>query len=227
MPRAWQRVGSSRHGQRIGLMSANLSFETSGGGEGWRSLPGILLWCPAGKGRSMKSTPLDYLSRNTPRTRRRWPWRAIGVGVAVLLVAVAALLVTIRQDESQMDAVTGSMTSKTIWLFGITTGPHMEVSPLEMRLKASGIAWTPSWQLLNNMHLNIFGGATIRECASAPAIYHLRPGLKEFAAGSTDAELREFVRIMQTGTDDERKAAVEAAAEKALRAISSPTTEPL
>jgi hypothetical protein len=42
-----------------------------------------------------------------------------------------------------------------------------------------------------------------------------------FAAASTDAELREFVRVMRSGTDGERKAAVDAAAEKGLRAISA------
>ncbi len=166
----------------------------------------------------MTSTPLKYVSPDTPRSRRWWPWRTLSVVAAVLLLALPAPFVTVRQVESRMDTVTGSMTCRTVWLFGITFGPRVEVSPLEMRLKSSGIPWVPSWQFLANTHRNVFGGATCFECGLAPAIYSLRPVLKEFAAASTDAELREFVRVMQSGTDAEQEAAVEAASEKGLKA---------
>src|SRR3954468_24469764 len=169
----------------------------------------------------MRSTPLDYVSFETPRTRRLWPWRTLSVVAAVLLLAVAAHMVTVRQEEGRMDAVTGSMMSKTVWPFGITSGPRIDASPLEMRLKGSGIAWTPAWQFLHNTRRNVFGGATCRECGSAPPIYPLRPVLKEFAAASTDAELREFVRVMQSGTHADQNAAVETAAEKGLQALSA------
>jgi hypothetical protein len=169
----------------------------------------------------MSSTPLNYVSPDTPRSRRRWPWRTLSVVAAVVLLAVAALTVTVRQVESRMDPVTGSMTWKTVWLFGITSGPRVDVSPLETRLKSSGITWTPSRQFLHNTHRTVFGNATCYECGSAPPIYQLRPVLKEFAAASTDAELREFVRVMQSGTDAEQKAAVEAAGEKGLQALSA------
>ena len=169
----------------------------------------------------MSSTPLNYISPDTPRSRRRWPWRTLSAMAAVLILLVAAPTVTIRQVESRMDGATGSMTWKTVWLFGITSGPRVDVSPLEARLKSSGITWTPSWQFLHNTHRTILGNATCYECGSAPAIYELRPVLKEFAAASTDAELREFIRVMQSGTDAERKAAVEAAGEKGLQAMSA------
>jgi hypothetical protein len=145
----------------------------------------------------------------------------LGVVAAVLLLVVAAPTVTVRQVESRLDPVTGSMTWKTVWLFGISPRPRVDVSPLETRLRSGGISWTPSWQFLHDTHRNIFGGATCHECGSAPPIYQLRPVLKEFAAASTDAELREFVRVMQSGTDAEQKAAVEAAGEKGLLALSA------
>ena len=169
----------------------------------------------------MSSMPLNYVSPDTPRSRRRWPWRMVTAAVAVLLLALAAPTLAVRQVESRMDAVTGSMTWKTVWLFGITSGTRVDVSPLESRLKSSGITWTPSWQFLHNTHRNVFGDATCYECGSAPAIYQIRPVLKEFAAGSTDSELREFVRVMQSGTEAEREAAVEAAGEKGLQALSA------
>jgi hypothetical protein len=169
----------------------------------------------------MDSTPLNYVSPDTARSRRRWPWRTLSVSAAVLLLALAAPTVTVRRVESRVDAVTGSMTWKTVWLFGITSGPRVDVSPLETRLTSSGIPWTPSWQFLHNTHRNAFGGATRYECGSTPPIRQLRPVLREFAAASTDAELREFVRVMQSGTDAEQRAAVEAAGEKGLKALSA------
>jgi hypothetical protein len=59
----------------------------------------------------------------------------------------------------------------------------------------------------------------------APPIYLIRPLLKDFADASTDAELREFVRVMQSGTDAQKQAAVDAAGEKALQHM-APTTRP-
>lgn len=167
----------------------------------------------------MGSTPIDYSPSNAPRSRQRWPWGEMSIVVAVLLLFVCAPTVAVKQVESRIDAVTGSMTWKTVWLFGITSGPRLDVSPLETRLKSSGIAWTPSWKFLHNTHRTILGSATCYECGAAPAIYQLRPVLKKLTDASTDAELREFVRIMQSGTDAEQKAAVEAAAEKGLKAL--------
>jgi len=127
-----------------------------------------------------------------------------------------------------MDPVTGSITWKTTWPFGLTSAPHTDVSPLETRLKSRGIAWTPSWQFLHNTHRNIFGVVTCDECGTAPPIYQLRPVLKEFAAASTDSELREFVWSMQSGTDAQRQAAVQTATEKGLAAVSAtPIARPL
>ena len=167
----------------------------------------------------MSSTPLEYFSPNASPAPRRWPWRAITVVAAVVLIALTAPTVAIKQIESRMDPVTGSMTWKTVWPFGITAGPRLDVSPLETRLKASGITWTPSWKFVHNTHLSIFGRATCYECGRAPPIYGLRPVLKEFAAAATDAELREFVRVMQSGTEDEQKAAVDTAADKGLETL--------
>lgn len=133
------------------------------------------------------------------------------VGTATLLLGIVSLTVPVRQVETRMDAVSGSMSSKTVWLFGVTSSPRVEISPLEIRLKKSGIEWTPSWQFLHNTHTNIFGSATCRECGSTPLIYELRSVQPEFATAATDSQLNEFVRVMKSGTDDEQKAAVEKA----------------
>src|SRR6266498_3821585 len=120
----------------------------------------------------MSTSPLNYLPPNTPQSPRRWqrlPWKTPTAILALTLIAVATWSVTVRKVESRMDAVTGSTTWKTVWPFGITSGPRTEVSSLETRLKTSNIAWTPSWQFLHNTHRNLFGVATCYECGTAPA----------------------------------------------------------
>lgn len=167
----------------------------------------------------MTVAPLNHVSPEATQLRRRWWRRAI---IALVIVFTAVLLlppITVRQVESRMDPVTGSMTRKTVWLFGITSGPQVDVSPLETRLKASGIEWTRSWRFLHGTHRNIFGGATLHKCGVPPPIYELRPVLTEFAAASTDEELRQFASLMQFGTAAEQKAAIDAAVEKGLKQL--------
>jgi hypothetical protein len=163
----------------------------------------------------MTSQSLNYALSKKPRSYRRFAWRVLAIALA-LLFGMLALTVTVRQDEGRIDAVTGTMTKKSVWPFDITTAPQTNVSPLEARLKSIGMTWTPSWRLIYNTHHNVFGGVTCRACGSAPPIYQLQPVLKDFVAASTDQELREFVRVMQSGTEAERNAAVEAAAEKGV-----------
>jgi hypothetical protein len=167
----------------------------------------------------MKSAALDYVSADRPRSRGRWPWRALITTVIFLALVLSLPAITVRQIESRVDTVTGSMSWKTVWLFGFTSGPRVDMSPLELRLKNAGVQWTPSWHFLHNTHRNLLGGATCHECGSAPPIYRLRPLLGQFAAASTNTELREFVRVMQTGTEAEQKATVDAAVEKGLQSV--------
>src|SRR5437764_14490220 len=113
---------------------------------------------------------LNYVSRDIRRSRSRWLWRRLIAVAAVLLLGIAALNVAVCEDECRIDAVTGSMSWKTVWLFGATSGPRVAVSPLEVRLKTSGIQWTPAWQFLSNSHRNFLGRAMSYGCGRAPAI---------------------------------------------------------
>lgn len=163
----------------------------------------------------MKLALLEYA--RPPRSRL--PHVSIRlVLVALLGLAVVGLpFVSVRQTRSRMDAVTGSMEWQTTWPLGITWGPRVTPSPLELRLRQRGIPWTRDWQFLHNTHRILIGTATCYECGSAPAIYQLKPVLQQYADRATDTELREFVRVMRSGTKDQRDAAVRAAADEALR----------
>ena len=155
---------------------------------------------------------LDYAP---PAHRRRLPrWARWSIGISLLVLTLALLIpLPVRRVTTSVNPTTGTVVRQT--------GARVVtiLSPLEARLAAAGIPWTARPRFLGETSYDIFGQSQGRACASAPPIYQLRPLLKEFAAASTDAELRSFVRVMETGTDAEQRAAVDAASEKALAAM--------
>jgi len=167
----------------------------------------------------MAAVPLDYLPHAPLKSPQRL-WRLLGAGGATVLLVLVVQILSTYSTDTMIDPITGSMRHQTVWRFGITLGATTDISALEARLNRCGIQWTRSWQLLTSRETSLFGATGIA-CASAPPIYQLRPVLKDFTDTSTDGELQDFVRVMQTGTDAARNAAIDAAGDKALRALSN------
>src|SRR4051812_18212149 len=120
---------------------------------------------------------IDYPSPETRLRPRRWLLRPATI-VAAALLAVGlyqARDVAVWEHKTRIDAVTGSMSRQRTWLFGITSGPTIDVSPLERRLAKMGVTWTPKWQGLSTTSGECFGLSESRGCASAPPVYHFRP----------------------------------------------------
>lgn len=163
----------------------------------------------------MTSQSLDYADPITRHPRRRRVWIVLTAALALYLSLLILETATEHTVEAHMDAITGTTRWKTTWHFGITTDIHTDVSPLETKLITTGIPWTPSWHLVHCSDRN-FHGTTGVACSTAPPIYPLRPMLKQYVDASTDAELRQLVQTLQTATEAEQKAAVDAASEKVL-----------
>jgi hypothetical protein len=167
----------------------------------------------------MQPFSIDY---RVPSSRARaWLRWVVYLAMVVAVGAVFVLLtcVTAGTWELGIDAVTGTTTTRTTWPLGISSGTVVDVSPLELQLKARRVTWTPDWRFMSENGRTILGSTTYRACSNAPTIDQIKPVLKEFAEGATDAELREFVRVMEQGTEAEQRAAVEAAGEKGLGAM--------
>lgn len=133
--------------------------------------------------------------------------RIIAVVVAILIVAAVA---PVGRAVTEIDSVTGSMRSRQIWLGGWERMPRVTPSPLQMRLNASGITWTPHWELYSQFYETLIPSFNCGRGASPP-ISHM--DLPDFVRVSTDDELRAFVRIMESGTTGEKEAAARAAVE--------------
>lgn len=164
----------------------------------------------------MKGRAIEYASAGLRGGRTRWViW---GIGIVVLgLVVVSLPVVTVSETETRVDAVSGSVSRKTVWVSGRTTGWRHEASPLEKRLTKAGIQWRANWQFVHVGGSNIFGCMTSCGVGLKPKIGQMSSVMGEFVAGATEDELREFVRVMQLGTEAEQDAAVEAALEKVFR----------
>jgi hypothetical protein len=163
--------------------------------------------------RNMKPPVIDYVSppqRAPGAARRMIVWGLVVAGLVGLGLQGC-------KTESRIDSVTGSSWSRTTGPLGIPLGRRHFVSPLEQRLKRMGVAWVPDWCLLFQVDTSLLGCS--RACGRAPEIRMMRGGMKAYVDAATDEEIRAFVRVMQTGTEAEQQAAVEAAGEKALRAM--------
>jgi hypothetical protein len=173
---------------------------------------------------AMPRNPVPILSY---QPRQRWSRRRIaGIIIAIVLVAIIFIPlpnVTWKERMIRIDSVTGTMSTETCYFFSSISTRQVTPSPLERRLIQMNQPWTPNWTFLSHSGSDIFGSRWVA-CSLAPPILDLRPVLQPFADASTDDEIRAFIQVMQTGTETEQKAAVDAAATKALDHMASRTS---
>lgn len=134
----------------------------------------------------------------------------IAVGAGFL----AVICIPLRSSTYRMDAVTGSTQSQTTWLSFIKFQPRIGPTALETRLNKIGFSWKRDWRFLSEVDGSLLSSS--HACAKAPPIYEMTPIMNDFVANSSDNQVREFARIMQSGTEVEQNAAVAAAEGRAL-----------
>src|SRR4051812_9250741 len=128
--------------------------------------------------------------------------RRVGINFAIVVLGGVLLVpfASVRTTTVEVDAVSGQVRKSNLW-----TGGHrpesLESAELADRLRSLGVAWTPDWRTINVNDYNILGNATSRGCSTAPPIYQLRPVLAAFANASSAEDLREFVKVMQNGSE--------------------------
>ena len=153
---------------------------------------------------------------------RRFPLILTVVVVTGLLLASSR----VRQDRGWIDSISGSQKRQTVWRFGMASAPVVLESPLAARYRKLGLQWEPDWKNVKGTYFDLFG----RNKGSAhgwpaPEIYSfaLNPDLQHlYLDASSDGDVQEFFRTMSTGTEEEKKAAVEVAFNTALSAAEMP-----
>jgi hypothetical protein len=161
---------------------------------------------------AMADAVIPYGTSDARATRRLV--KRISIGVATLAVLVFLVLTPLREVESRVDAVTGSISYKTTWFGVLRLGPDLRPSPLEVWARAMGVNWRSDWHLLSDVEYSLLG--TSRGCSPAPPIYGMRPLMKPFVQNASEQEQRDFLQIMQTGSDAQQTAAVDAVVTKYL-----------
>jgi hypothetical protein len=154
----------------------------------------------------------------TPQLPDRPPSRRLEATVVAVIVAVIVIIAvtsfTAGRDIVWIDPVTGSIVEETQW-FGQTADSVMKTSAIEKWINTHD-SHSNHWKFLNATRLTLFG--RVYECGRAPAIYPLRAGSLDelFILNSTDQEISDLIHVMQTGTEDEKLQAVQAAVQKAI-----------
>ncbi len=154
--------------------------------------------------------------------------RRILIAILVLIAAMlAAWIVPVRNDRIWIDSVTGSMKQQTCWFFVCQTSEE-KPSAIEHWITQHEGTHKADWRFLSRTSKNLFGNVVSRGCALAPEIdpLHQADLNTSFVHAATDAEVREFVRTMRTGSPRERTRAVELACRKAVESTVPGEPEP-
>lgn len=125
-----------------------------------------------------------------------------------MLAALAGVSLMVRDVRIETDSVTGSTRTRTQRAFGLIASEQMEPSPLEKTLRQRQISWAPQWQVISQIEYRIVSVG--RGCTSSPPIHSLGPVLSLWAATKSDAELKDFVTTMTSGTPAQQKTVVDA-----------------
>ena len=167
----------------------------------------------------------DFSFRWPEMSRRRIVITAFFVvGLVILFLSFA---VPVQREMGWIDAVTASTKQQTYLTFAFDmtpltkTTPVIEPSPLAHWLARREGEVQYDWRHVNGTLKTIWGTPVGFGHGPAPPIYFLQGSLLEhFVDSSSDEDLRHFVDVMRHGTKQEQEAAVKAATDKALTAMS-------
>lgn len=170
---------------------------------------------------------IDYARRGLwPRHSSVGWWLVVAVAVlaGLVLLVAGSIAGPAGIDLGWVDAVTGSYKSRTDRLWGWRKSPEQVTpSPLALRLRRMGVATQPDWRNIKGTYRDLSGRQIGSGHGWGPPIKSFRGELQQWwVDASTDAEILEFVRVMQNGTEDQQRAAVDAAARKGLAAAGAP-----
>jgi hypothetical protein len=124
----------------------------------------------------------------------------------------------IRHIRVRMDAVTGSVESETSWPLGFTSGPVIHPSTLETRARQIGILWRRDWRTTQEADYAFLGVPPLTRGAEPP-IGEMALLDQLFLDHCSDVDFREFIRTLESATDEQRRRAIDAAERKALCVI--------
>lgn len=129
--------------------------------------------------------------------------------------------------EIWMDSITRSIKHQITWPFGFKSNPIIERSRLEEWLFQQDGSISNNWRFVGGTGRNILGGSMVAECGQAPPIFSIPEDLLEyFVRTSTDAELAVFIQTMRQGDESRQRVVIDAAIEKATKAIAGKLTAP-
>ena len=88
----------------------------------------------------------------------------------------------------------------------------MTRSPLAIRASQMGLGVRSDWRLVSDFEWSLLG--TSRGCDLMPPVFRKQTWMEPYVRKASDQEVRAFLQIMQTGTDAQHAAAVDAAVTK-------------
>ena len=154
----------------------------------------------------MSQQVLEY---QTPTEAPRRRSRRLIVNLALCVVGLIGLCSLEWSIGMGMDQITGATTLQTTYPFGIRGKVVVTPTLLDQRLAMMNLTIPRRWRGFSLITKKAF--STARGCGTVPPVYHFRAWMPTYLAIATDDEVRAFVDVMQSGTDAEQQAAIDAA----------------
>ena len=144
----------------------------------------------------------------------------IWVGIAAVILVVGYILLCpllmVRETTTWVCTVSGALKRQTVWFGSISSRPNIEQTALSTWIERNEGAIEYQWKYFGSLRTDPFRWTKAYGSGSAPPIYRMRRLLADFVRLSTEDELRDFVRIMRTGTEPDKKSLVREAADRTL-----------
>jgi hypothetical protein len=141
----------------------------------------------------------------------------------IFFITIVLLILSgfsVHDDYGWVDPITGSKKQQTVWLWFIHMSPEIRHSPVEERLSQMGIQRQPNCQFLYETQHR--WTQTIFNDGSNPPMNGIPfEVLAGFTKASSDDDIRKFAHTLETGTEDEQRATVDAAGEKGIDSLAN------
>jgi len=142
--------------------------------------------------------------------------RAIFAVVVFLHVLFAATQITVRWDRLYIDTVTGTREHRREWITGWHS-TRTELSPIEERLAKAGASWKRDRVFLDGTYCAFLGNVTIYANGSSAEIYLFDfDAQSSWVDHSSDDEIREFVKTMESNDPAAQRTAIAGAWDKVI-----------
>lgn len=148
---------------------------------------------------------------------RRWKRALWAMALFAIVLGIGCILnIRVRFDNAWVCAICGAEHRRNDWSFGFSTSDRLVSTALERWIDGYLGPHEHDWRHVKGTGWSLLGHGISSGHGLAPPILPSRQETDWLVAAWSDEQLRSFVQVLQTGSDEDQHRAVEEAAEAIL-----------